>query len=177
MGAAPYGTSGRLDRKDIAAAKKMVADTSGWVPDRYGGQRLYAARSQDPQVEALTMKFREVQESCRYEYGHGGYTGTFAEKHDLTVYRLKVNLTELQWKRLKDMVKVGLKRWDDKADGGFGAMVPRAPLKPEVNLMRKLGITTATINEMADVYEDKWGPALGLITPDNRYWMGGWCSE
>ncbi|WP_369380510.1 hypothetical protein [Streptomyces sp. cg36] len=37
-----------------------------------------------------TAAFHQAQDTARYEYGHGGYTGTIAEKHDLRLATYKV---------------------------------------------------------------------------------------
>jgi hypothetical protein len=35
----------------------------------------------------LKEKYRDLVEQCRWESGHGGYSGTFAEKWDLRIIR------------------------------------------------------------------------------------------
>lgn len=35
----------------------------------------------------LESRYQQLVRDCQYEYGHGGYTGTFAEKHSVQVIR------------------------------------------------------------------------------------------
>ena len=44
------------------------------------------------QGEDLQTAFRAACEQARYEHGHGGYTGTLAEKHDVVISRDPVDL-------------------------------------------------------------------------------------
>lgn len=37
--------------------------------------------------DGLQRRFEQLVEDCQYTYGHGGYTGTFAEKHSVQVIR------------------------------------------------------------------------------------------
>lgn len=45
--------------------------------------------------------FRSAVEEARYEYGHGGYTGTIAEKHDFIMIR-KEQVTDEEAKKIID---------------------------------------------------------------------------
>lgn len=49
-----------------------------------GAQSFYTVANGATAKEA----FRAAQEQARYDYGHAGYTGTIAEKHDFTMIPL-----------------------------------------------------------------------------------------
>lgn len=173
MGADVDNASGRFTRADIKYAKRSIDESMSWLATRDGSKRLYAAHSKDPLVEAMNMRFTQLRDERAWEHGHGGYTGTFAEKHDITVITLAKDLTDRQWKTFRAMVRDGMMRWNEKSY----SMVLRAPLGPERTLMKKLGITQRHVQEMYRVLEDKWGPALGVVTPNGSYWMTGYCSS
>ena len=41
----------------------------------------------------IRAAFRAVVEQCQYDHGHAGYSGTLAEKHELTILREPVFAT------------------------------------------------------------------------------------
>jgi len=160
MGAQSDEASGRLDRKDVSAAKQAIAVGSrkAWT----GGLEYEAPVAyKDPLAEAARWRFRETVESRQYEYGHGGYSGTFAEKHDLEINVLRKDLTSKQWHTLTRYVR----DYDGKFTG------------PIVTVAKKLGIGEHVLLGWRGTYDDKWGPALMLVAPDRRYWIGGSCSS
>lgn len=56
--------------------------------------------------------FRRAQDNARYEHGHGGYTGTIAEKHDFTMIECKPR--QNPYKLARKLVNDDDERVDDK---------------------------------------------------------------
>jgi hypothetical protein len=98
----------------------------------------------------LAKEYARAVDQAAWEYGHGGYTGTIAEKcafvnlgslpPRLTVDRLE----ELIWKQTD---------WRFEVEGRklLGLRPPAHPV-PEA--------WRAFVEKAADIYDDKWGPAL-----------------
>jgi hypothetical protein len=82
---------------------------------------------------------RAVREA-RYEHGHGGYTGTIAEKSSYLLFNTPPLITEDEFWRLVD-----------------GAIQPPGPTIPE-------GLEAARQRLEAAV-DDKWGPAAAMRLP------------
>ena len=82
--------------------------------------------------------FRSAVADARHEYGHGGYTGTIAEKDGFTVFGLPAGVTARE-----------LMGWVEKAC--YSIMPEGLPAEHR-----------ALVMEMAGVYNDKWGPAVCL---------------
>lgn len=78
-------------------------------------------------VEAFNNAIREA----RYEHGHGGYSGTIAEKHGFTVVPA---IPRISSAKLADMIA--------------GDVEPTTQA------------TKDAVRRFSDAYEDKWGPAL-----------------
>jgi hypothetical protein len=98
----------------------------------------------------LAKEYARAVDQAAWEYGHGGYTGTIAEKGAfvnlgplpprLTVDRLETliyRVDEYQW-HLEDW-RAGRRR------------EPRNPVPEQWR---------AFVKKAADIYDDKWGPAL-----------------
>ena len=49
-----------------------------------GGCDYFVEVAEMPASE-IKKQFRQTQEACLYDHGHSGYTGTFAEKCDITI--------------------------------------------------------------------------------------------
>jgi hypothetical protein len=97
--------------------------------------------------------FSNAVGEARYEYGHGGYTGTIAEKSDF-VEATYTNGNEDVW----DLVE-----YIKDAAGGDIAAVPTQYRDWAAKYAR--------------YYDDKWGPAVCLHIKDNQYLFIGWASS
>ena len=80
--------------------------------------------------------FNNAVQSARHEYGHGGYTGTIAEKHQFVAVECPARVTT-------DKLAGWIEGWED------AGKVP-AKHRPLVERLQR-------------VYEDKWGAAVCLI--------------
>jgi len=109
-------------------------------------------------TENAREAFRNAVERARWEYGHGGYTGTIAEKDGFVDFSDRVPV------EAREAAIKSISAW--KPDG-----VP-APVE---------GVSDYVLKQMADAYEDKWGPAVCLCTQEEtakgkRFWFGGMAS-
>jgi len=111
------------------------------------------------QGKTAQAAFGEAISQARYEYGHRGYTGTIAEKHDFIVIKdkpedvLKKYAGQLQSWTMKDLVS-------------------------EDATARARGIATALLDADDERISDKWGPA-GCIQVEGteRFIFFGWASS
>lgn len=79
--------------------------------------------------------FRNAVESSQYEYGHGGYTGTIAEKHSFVEHPSPKRIPVSKWVS-----------WIEEVS--FGKLT-KIPIKH-----RELA------KRASEDYQDKWGPAV-----------------
>ena len=92
--------------------------------------------------------FKQEQEQAYYEYGHGGYSGTIAEKSSYTMSRKPKDFDANQWvEMIEDFDE------DDKDQEYY------YELKKDF-----------------EVYDDKWGDALCIPTTDGFVFIG-WASS
>ncbi len=75
--------------------------------------------------------FHKLGEEARYEYGHGGYTGTIAEKHSFKMFTPPKGMT--------------VKEFIDAVEDYDPDNTKDAPYE---------------VRQAHRVYEDKWGPAV-----------------
>lgn len=80
-----------------------------------------------------------VQEAC-YEDGHGGYTGTIAEKHSFRVFEVPKRMSVLKFSKMVEDVSFEI------SNGKRAKGIPKKhrPL----------------LESVAKVYDDKWGAAV-----------------
>ena len=98
---------------------------------------------------SVTEAFRDAQDSAFWEHGHGGYTGTIAEKPGCRLFELPVGQSiEAIERALSDA-------WNPDAE-------------------RPAWLT----DELYETYNDKWGPAVAFQDPtDPKTWhFMGWAS-
>lgn len=91
--------------------------------------------------------FKSLVEEALYMEGHGGYTGTIAEKHDFKMSRKPKDVDPDLWVQMLDDFDE-----DDRQQDNYYA------LKKDF-----------------DIYDDKWGPAL-CIPIKGGYLFCGWAS-
>jgi len=73
------------------------------------GAETFFAKAGGPSAREA---FREAVEDAKYEHGHGGYSGTIAEKHDFTM--IEVPEGKDPWDYADDLLDEGDHRVDDK---------------------------------------------------------------
>lgn len=92
--------------------------------------------------------FREENENACYEYGHGGYSGTIAEKSSYSMSKKPSEIDADDWINMIEDFD-----YDDKDNVNYRA------LKKDY-----------------EVYDDKWGDALCVPTSDGFIFCG-WASS
>lgn len=144
--------------------------------------------------------FRAAQEHARYEYGHGGYTGTIAEKRGfihfdtgglrpLAFLKLLEEAQEYLYSDLNYEVRsaqqhgVGKrKRWMGKTLKQWEAERDREGRKADrfwARVERRKAGLRKLVERAQDIYEDKWGeslcfgPITGKAEADARGWAVG----
>ena len=106
--------------------------------------------------------FHRAVEQAQYEYGHGGYTGTIAEKCDFTVFDLPPRVmagkvvAALGWAALHMQF---IDSPECVASYNDRTIVTRARREWEWLVSK---FDARTVREMVRLYDDKWGPAVGF---------------
>ena len=111
--------------------------------------------------EPLAVAFNATVEEAAYIHGHGGYTGTIAEKSSVVEFHLPEGVTpDDALQALSDSYDV----WTN------GAMIPAK--SPE--WAGRCG--PHHWETVRRAYNDKWGPAVAIKTT-NGWLFCGWASE
>ena len=95
--------------------------------------------------------FRKAVDQAAWEYGHGGYTGTIAEKSSFTIIA-------------------------DKPQA-LAAKFPDGPLKEALSLGSTRSIADALIELYDSRIDDKWGPAGCVQTGPEEFLFFGLASS
>ena len=94
--------------------------------------------------------FRQAVDQALWEYGHGGYTGTIAEKDGFLPFTLPENVT------VDEVVDAMLVQGGDELlEGWYG----------------KSGA-----GQIRTCFNDKWGPAVAFKVGENKWHFCGWAS-
>ena len=116
--------------------------------------------------------FDKAVEEAHWMHGHGGYSGTIAEKHGFTEFpRPKGMKRETVLKMVRQLVDVKFtcdchpEEQMACFDKGKPNVAPLQALYPKCNILK-----------MYNVYDDKWGPSLCMTLPNNEYLFAGWAS-
>jgi hypothetical protein len=123
--------------------------------------------------------FREAVSYARYMHGHGGYSGTIAEKGDYVLITLPPRVTEAKflkwlqefsWACHSEYAKESLKRLESqRAPRGQGESYRkrkaqlRKQIKDAERTLAKLPQQhLPLLGRAARIFDDKWGPALAF---------------
>jgi len=139
-------------------------------------------------------QFKRLQDEAEWEYGHGGYTGTIAEKGGVSIFYLpKLNDKKLGY--LENMLwdcdwNRDDKRWvmsptdiacprkgcDWKTREGCYKCKGKGRVTMTSKAMKELlgyaGIDDGQFNRMAELIQDKWGNALALVGKTSLIFTG-----
>ena len=106
--------------------------------------------------------FDNVVADALWNHGHGGYTGTIAEKHGYVEFARPKGMRE---KTVRNLMH-------DLVDFHFGDD------KKKNKIAKKYSkISTDTLTKMATIFEDKWGPAVCMESKPKTYIFSGWASS
>ena len=120
--------------------------------------------------------FKKLVAQAQWEHGHGGYSGTIAEKRSFVEFARPKGMR-------RDKVIEAV-----RALGGYA--LPDA-LRPSVNFGRsgdyqqaiaevydgQGGYPKLPIQQMFEIYDDKWGPALAIQLRKGEYLFAGFASS
>jgi len=102
-----------------------------------------------------------VAENARYNHGHGGYSGTIAEKYSMVEFpRPKGMRAKTVVDAVHAISRIG---FDDDGNPKTAKVQARYPKLP--------------IAKMFEVYDDKWGASLGIGLKTGEYLFAGWASS
>jgi hypothetical protein len=112
--------------------------------------------------------FRDAVEAAQYEYGHGGYSGTIAEKGSFVKIEVPKDTNPRQFAEWAAQTIPNLNEWD-----------------PETRKMREYDHYPTDAPEeirpallkAAEAVDDKWGPAGMIELSDGQYIFFGWASS
>ena len=96
--------------------------------------------------------FEKVREQALWEFGHGGYSGTIAEKGSVREIKMKIPQAMID-ARDGDLISAA----DDFA-----------------YYLMDIGIEDPSPNHW---WDDKWGPCAGFHVKDDMYCFFGWASS
>ena len=105
--------------------------------------------------------FELAQEDAYWMYGHGGYSGTIAEKQGYKEYTRPTGMHEA----------TALKLLDELVDYGYDVDTQVTKLAKKYPK-----IPTHTLKDMIKVFDDKWGPAVCMEIKPHIYQFCGWAS-
>ena len=105
--------------------------------------------------------FDRLVEKAQWEHGHGGYSGTIAEKGSCVEFpRPKGMRRATVIQLISDLGRIG---FDDDGNPKTDAVQAKYPKLP--------------IAAMSEVYEDKWGPSLAIELSKGEYLFAGFASS
>ncbi|MCE7937060.1 MAG: hypothetical protein DYG90_00370 [Chloroflexi bacterium CFX6] len=121
------------------------------------GAELFRTRATG---DDLATAFADAQAQSRHEDGHGGYTGTIAEKYDVVEVAVPDGVEPATFAA---MVYAAL----DYFDGWQEAREDWRDLPAAV---------VAAVKRAAVAGDDKWGPAVAIQLAPGRWTIMGWAS-
>jgi len=106
------------------------------------------------------VAFDKLVEQAQWEHGHGGFSGTIAEKYSIVLFpRPKGMRRATVLKAVRDLGRIG---FDDDGNAETATVQAKYPKLP--------------IAKMFEVYDDKWGASLGIELKTGEYLFAGWAS-
>ena len=104
--------------------------------------------------ETVRDAFRDAVEAACWEHGHGGYTGTIAEKDGYVEFPVPEGITP------DELVELIMQSWWHAAD--------------REQLVKLMG--EAEAQRIMSTFDGKWGPAVALRASDNEWLFCGMAS-
>jgi hypothetical protein len=130
--------------------------------------------------------FYALVREAQWEHGHGGYTGTIAEKHDYVLFAVPEGLTPMEAAAAAMSARNIMDYDDEKADWVRRPMTPESVAKhaiygnyPEkqADLAARIAPHMATLVKIGEVASDKWGPAAAFQLADDKWLFFGLASD
>jgi len=109
----------------------------------------------------LQEEFSTAHDEACYDFGHAGYTGSIAEKGSAVPFTLPTGVT------VDDALDALSNSFDVHARDAEGIWGIIPAVRPEW--------APAEWDRIVKTYNDKWGPAVGIHTPEGWIFTG-WAS-
>lgn len=115
--------------------------------------------------------FSAAVANAQYEYGHGGYSGTIAEKHEFVLFTLPPRCTYAKLQAvLEDAYEFGHEEYLREAIGYARNLTQKRKAEADLrkferqkaSFWKKHAALRPLIERMLPVYHDKWGPACAV---------------
>lgn len=123
--------------------------------------------------------FRRLVADAAYQHGHGGYTGTVAEKHDFVVLDLP-DVPGMSPSELAEHALAGLRQATEYVRRGGGTYEGGAWVRELDQVVPIPAAAAQAIARVTDAVDDKWGPA-GCFevthTDEGREALSRWVEE
>lgn len=111
--------------------------------------------------DTLTDAFNAARDQARYEDGHGGYTGTIAEKNDVVEMLVPSGVEPTTFAAMVYAALDYFDGWQEAREGWCD--LPAA-------------VVTA-VKRAAVAGDNKWGPAVAVRLAPDRWTIMGWASS
>jgi hypothetical protein len=112
--------------------------------------------------ETPEQAYQRVASARAYESGHS-YSGTFGSKmNGIVKFPVAEKLSPTDLRMLLGIIE----------EVGYG----QAPKQVELEFAAMLGLDARTLAAAAEAFDDKWGPAVALVS-GRRVAFGGLCSS
>lgn len=109
----------------------------------------------------VDQAFHAAVEDALYWEGHGGYSGTIAEKGDYEVFDIPDDLNVDVFEDLIDAALYGF--WTERTYRGGGSV--EVVEQVDEDAIKVDGDLRALAKRMSKVAEDKWGPCVAVKAP------------
>lgn len=130
------------------------------------------------QGKTVREAYRAAVDDARYEHGHGGYTGTVAEKDGFREFTLPADVPLdlfIAWVEDNDVLVPCAKddpKWASRQGHGENEKTFKwAPAPPIPAAYAGL------VKRVQATYEDKWGPAVALKVAEGEWLFLGMASS
>lgn len=110
--------------------------------------------------ETLADAFRAARAQACYEHGHGGYTGTIAEKSDVLEVAVPAGVDAPTFAAMVYSALDYFEGWQEVREDW--ADLPAA--------------VVGAVKRAAALGDDKWGPAVAIPLASGRWTIMGWAS-
>ncbi|HEY5424773.1 MAG TPA: hypothetical protein VIK05_14940 [Ilumatobacteraceae bacterium] len=126
-----------------------------------------------PWPGTLEQAFNDAVDAANYEYGHRAYTGQINVKSGCTKAVLPGGLPEGM---TPDRFFYAISSINDEiTDEQLNSYPIYKQIKEDIDTLRTL-VSAQALDNWYEIYDDKWGPALAIETPEGWY-FGGYASS
>lgn len=119
------------------------------------------------EIQTASAAFDQAVSQAQWEHGHGGYSGTIAEKHSFVEVSLPAGFTAMEFANaISDTLYT---EFTPEPTEGEPKYVTDAR---ELHRRLRSALHSPQIERLGQTYSDKWGPALCITSPDGWHFTG-----